>query len=371
VNRNAARLADFAARKNVTFIVGAGVSKSRGVPTWRDLTRNLWRHHVGPRGRLPGWLDDHWEALQKVRAMVEASHGREFAHRLAIGDPHPLADQMALELLARRFARDDTPRGGHDAFVARLRSLLYPPQARVVRRRTPDTLSVLGRILREDQRRPSRSITRVISFNADDHLENEANGGRSPKRRPVAWPVARESSHVRLGDGAHSRPPIPVYHPHGFLPRERDVMLWQEASDTLVFTDAQYWASVASPMSFANRVLGNALHDSVCVFIGVSMKDVNLVRWLGVRYHAIVTDKASQHAVASRKGRGPRNPERSRRSALERHFWIRPPSDDPDSLIGELLHERGVLSVEIDGWGAPFTALMAECFPSKRLNARG
>jgi len=51
----------------------------------------------------------------------------------------------------------------------------------------------------------------------------------------------------------------------------------------LVFTDLQYWSSSARASSFANRIMSAALSEGQCLFIGVSMKDTNLLRWLALR----------------------------------------------------------------------------------------
>jgi hypothetical protein len=331
--------------------LGAGVSKSRGVPEWRELTRLLWMEVHG-RASVPAWLRDEGDALERVRSWASAHEGAEFARRLCLGMPHPLADQMAIELLERA-----TPAGL--PFAERLRSALYRRTARPVA--PGETLGVLARLFAADQAATLRRIQRVITFNADDHLENEANRGHHPRRDPVLWPIARESGHPRASRGAGGKPPIPVYHVHGFLPRAGAARRWLDAPDTLVFTDAEYWATVASPLSFANRVVAQALHDSTCIFVGLSMSDVNLIRWLGVRYNAICDDKLSQAAIV-RPRRDTRTTQSRTRAALARHFWIRTNAADPEGLVTQLLEERGVASVPIEAWGAPFEALVKRCF---------
>ena len=92
---------------------------------------------------------------------------------------------------------------------------------------------------------------------------------------------------------------MPIYHIHGYLPRVRKS--GRDAPDTLVFTDRQYWDSVASPASFANRVMANALHDSHCVFVGLSMTDVNLMRWLGTHASEVRNDKRSEFVSKGKK----------------------------------------------------------------------
>ena len=331
----------------VTLVLGAGVSKPRGVPDWRELTRLLWGNLLGAN-QVPAWLRDGREALGRVRAWAEKSESPELASRLCFDTPHPLADQMAMELMRARC--DDEPR-----FVEQLRAALY---GKPTRPHDPgDTLGVLSRVLSAEQQSAQRRVLRVITFNADDHLETEVNRGHNPRRDPVLWPIARESGHPRRARGAHGKSPIPVYHVHGFLPRDGASRHWSDAPDTLVFTDAEYWATAASPLTFANRVMAQALHDSSCIFVGVSMYDVNLIRWLGVRYNAIRDDIGAQGAYALASAARART-----RDALLRHFWIRRDESDPHGLISDLLLTRGVRAVPLEGWGEPFQRLLFGAF---------
>ncbi|MCG8325413.1 MAG: hypothetical protein MI673_07845 [Thiotrichales bacterium] len=97
------------------------------------------------------------------------------------------------------------------------------------------------------------------------------------------------------------------------------------------------------------------------MFIGLSMTDVNLMRWLGSRYDEVLADKLSQQRVAQRPllkaGRAVAR-------ALERHYWIRTPRADHTQFISAHLERRGVLAYELPEWGKPFTDLMKRCFPA-------
>jgi hypothetical protein len=354
-------LAGAVKERAVTFVLGAGVSRPRGVPDWRELTRQLWSGLLGPE-QVPLWLRDGREALERARVWATQNESAELASRLAFDAPHPLADQLAIELL-RREVNDD------ERFVEQLRASLYPRPAAPAS--AEDTLGVLARLLAAEQSRAQRRVLRVITFNADDHLETEANRGHNARRDPVLWPVSRESGHPRMSRGANDAAPIPVYHVHGFLPRDGKLRPWRDAPDTLVFADAEYWASVASPLTFANRVMAQALHDSTCIFIGLSMTDMNLMRWLGTRYNAIRDDVLAQHAAQESNGGEARV-----RDALLRHFWVRTAQADTHGLISALLLERGVRAVPLEAWGEPFQRLMRESFgasPSKiaRGDSRG
>jgi hypothetical protein len=302
----------------VTLVLGAGVSLSRGVPLWGELAAQIWQRATGAALALP-------------------PRG------------HPFELQFAFELAASALERRQ-PRAG--AFAELVRAAIY---ARTVPGRAADTLGTLAGILRRDHARTERQVSRVITFNVDDLLEHDVHRRRAWKANPIVWPVSRESHSPRRGRAR--RRPIPVYHIHGFLPRFPDS--YPGAPDTLVFTDAQYWKTVAHPSSFANRVVAHALHDSACVFVGLSMTDVNLIRWLGMRAIAVEADRAAQYAGDDGKIRS------STRQALARHFWIRPDGDDPRGLTSALLERRGVTSVPIDGWGSPaFRRLMLAAFPA-------
>jgi FMN phosphatase YigB (HAD superfamily) len=59
-----------------------------------------------------------------------------------------------------------------------------------------------------------------------------------------------------------------------------------------------------------------------CVFVGVSMTDVNLIRWLGMRAVAIHRDRETQ-----RQGRA--NVCQAVQRTLRRRFWMRNARADP------------------------------------------
>ena len=324
------------ARKGgLTVVLGAGVSVGHGLPPWGALVAKLWQQTYGDP--VPAWL---------TSGEIE---------------PHPLAFQMALEGIEeawRRSSDRDPMRAAQNQLAAMLQSALYdslsePQQVE------DDTLLTLVAALRGAQKQAVPAIRRVITFNVDDLVEWWANRGTSPGR-PVVWPVPRASFHPRLSRAANDQRPIPIYHLHGYLPRQHKGKAgWRAAPDTLVFTDAQYWDSLSNPSSFANRVFLGALQDSRCVFVGLSMRDVNLMRWLGQRYCEVESDKLGQvrngSLDAGDVGEGLRR-------TLDRHFWIRTRDTDPSGFVSMHLERRGISSVEIGSWGEPFYDLMAECF---------
>lgn len=315
-------LRDVGGPRAVTLILGAGVSFDRGAPAWRALSRDLYRKAFG-----------------------------EIPPSLAADAADAFIDPMALELVRERL--------GTVAFATALRRRLYARAGgRFERLPTAATLSAVADIVRAQQAAASRRLARVVTFNADDHLEREVHRGRGWLAAPIAWPIARESQPPRAS-GRGGRAPVPVYHVHGFLPRDaaRARRAWQDAPDTLVFADDEYWASVAEPMSFPNRVLAAALHDSVCVFVGTSMRDPNVLRWLGLRMLAHLRD-----------ARGAGRDDESVARAVSRHFWL---TGDAPSPLSRVLERRGVTRVEVDFRSGDAAELLRRALLPRRAGQHG
>lgn len=317
----------------ISLVLGAGISMVRGLPSWADLVRRACQQ-VDFRPKGIAWPDDKNSAT-----------------------PDPLLLRIALEEVEHRlrskFKRHKNPTlEARKEFALILRRELYAKVAA----EGQDSLRAISEALRADQARHARRIVRVITLNADDLLESEANAGHDPEQDPVLWPLARAHHHPRRARGANGRAPIPIYHLHGYLPRDNR----REAQDSLVFTDAQYWACAANPLSMANSVFAHALHDSHCLFIGLSMTDMNIHRWLASHAINLEHTKLSAQAWDDQPGMSSTSP-RSLRKSLRRHFWVRPASPSVAMLEQHLLR-RGVVGVAINNWNDDFRALMEAAF---------
>lgn len=315
----------------ITLVLGAGVSMPRGIPSWLHLVRWACRE-AGITSKGIDWLND--DKCQPPDSMMLRVALEEVDHRL--------------RSKARRGKRSDLD--GRRGFSELLTRGIYAD----CKAGATDSLSIVCDALRVDQARQSRRITRVITLNVDDLLETEVNRGCSPDAI-VAWPIARAHHHPRRVRGANSRPPVPVYHIHGFLPRDGK----RSAEDLLVFSDEQYWASMANPLSIANRVFTHALHDSHCVFVGLSMTDLNINRWLGLHAHDVAAAKTSDSSWENEGDAGPSH--RSVLRSLRRHYWIRKPSAN-NTLFERHLLRRGVVGIPIRDWSTHFQLLMHAAF---------
>jgi hypothetical protein len=112
-----------------------------------------------------------------------------------------------------------------------------------------------------------------------------------------------------------------------------------------VFTDSQYWQAVATPLSFANFVFAHALQDSSCIFIGLSMTDLNIIRWLGLSAIEFRHEYERELVLKGFRGYGVPIP-------YIRHCWIRPDSADPSGLVTEFLSKRGADSHRLQSWNS-------------------
>jgi hypothetical protein len=321
----------------VTLVLGAGVSLEMGVPNWRGLVLAVWKAV---------------ETTNEERAAVEnlASQAQSLP--------------MLFELAEQRL--------GFERFIETLRSAIYA-QAPAQRTRVDEqtTLGAIADVISEDHRLGAvRRIARVVTFNADELLRESLRRRRGD--RGQYWRTEDHAVYEKpTGRGSQ---PIPIYHVHGFLPRTGAFVGLSQ--HRLVFTDSQYWDSGTSQASLANRTMNAALADSHCIFIGLSMIDPNLLRWLGLRYNEIARDTHQQaqrveqsSAMSVLRGAFEKETLPARISSrLAGHFWIRTPGDDATGLLSAFLQSRGVEAVTIPSWSdGSFDTLLRECF---RLDAR-
>jgi hypothetical protein len=318
------RLIESARYGQVTLVLGAGVSRPYGVPGWEELGHRVW--DLTFPGQPSPWATQPEDSPRLLPQFL------------------PIVFEMAESAI------------GPQAFSALLREGLY---GRAVLLETEDfaqsdtSLAVVARLLVQETDRRRRRIARVVTFNADDLLERataSVAGGTAPVRR-IAQAGQSPLTHCAGGE-------IPVYHLHGYLPRDPGPASYEHM---LVFTDRQYWSATMNAMSLANLTMGAALHDSHCVFVGLSMTDINVLRWLALRHVAVESDEARRPRGAE-AGEAEAMNEAIHRG-LTQHFWVRPRADDPSGFMTRFLAERGVVGVDIGPWAGPsFAKLMDECF---------
>ncbi len=211
-----------AEERPITLIVGAGTSMEAGLPSWNALESRMLETVI--RTRLPERLHADWigqvqaEGPLAAASIVETFYKQEKRFRNA---------------LRRALYGDRGPAGFHPQALAE--------QIAWFKQGEGDALT-------------------LVTTNYDGLLE-----------------AALE----RLGVPAHayvSRRDAPagsaaVYHLHGRL------MPAYPGTGKIVLSEADY-AHVQTPDKWQERLMTKLLRDTMCIFVGVSLRDANLIRWL-------------------------------------------------------------------------------------------
>jgi hypothetical protein len=361
----------------VSLVLGAGVSTGL-VPRWGDLTNQVESKCGAAPGALAGMPNEFQLRLELAWRTLRARcvNDKEFLEKFKRNGDAIGARMLAFE---REVERE---------WVAILRACLYSdPEANALRTTPtsveggrfatkPSTLDAIVRTLIDDNRAPQ--IQRVITFNADDWLEFALcrTLGRKAfhqRFRVVSQPtfgadVWVESPAEDEGESVAARK-IPIIHAHGMLchpsenvagtasyatPNDQGREPSLDAPNMLVFRDLDYWKMTATPSSFANHVLMSALGFTRCVFVGLSMTDINLMRWLGTlaaESESAWHDRWHLHFVKGdeslEKGFVWLNPKTNRK----RHRWLTAQPKSDSAAVPEALGFRGIETVTVD-WGA-------------------
>jgi hypothetical protein len=324
----------------ITLVLGAGVSIPCGIPNWDALARNVWKVVFGRR-KSP------WDVPAESQSPREVPQFLPMVFELAYRE---LGEERFFEVLRECIYKKAKFPGNDPNFI-----------------HSSESLAVLARgIVQEYKRKTQSRIESIITLNADDLIEQAvfcvADAANESRQLSILRAIARPTHTYMNKLSPH---PIPVYHIHGFLPSGQLKVFGSHFEHMLVFTDAQYWSTSASALTFANRVMASALSEGRCIFIGLSMTDINLLRWLALR----TLEKDRDYAEAMRQYQQPAGEpihffDSLMRHGFHRHFWVRTKSADPTGFLSEFLDLRGVRPVEIENWtGDSFQKLMTKCFP--------
>lgn len=233
---------------NVMFL-GAGVSASAKMPSWKDLLKNLMAEVKMLKG-------------DSLKAFVEL-------------DTHIYRECGDSNLIMARYLETAIQLGDKKAdFMKLIQRHLYS------KNHSSELLTDLALIVK------ARKADEVITYNFDDILEQElANQGL--KETVNFTTVARDAE---VAD--HNN--LPIYHVHGIIPEHADT------SDTVVFSEKEYHDRYKNAYHWSNVEQVHAMMRKHCFFIGLSMQDPNLRRLLDTARSMNATDKPSHYAFLRR-----------------------------------------------------------------------
>jgi len=132
---------------------------------------------------------------------------------------------------------------------------------------------------------------------------------------------------------------IPIFHLHGSIsPKIKSTKTPNDSRDNLIFLESSYTKVAGSMFSWAQTNFLYFAQNDKLIFLGLSMSDPNIRRWLS--WTAENYSKELQQKIAS--------------DILSlRHLWIKTKmkSSETQSFIDVSLHHLGVKVALIDSWG--------------------
>lgn len=209
--------------REMCLFVGAGVSKSCGLPDWNTLSVRVIEE---------AWPDDgqRYDLFSKFERSTRAKYSPLDAMRMA---RRKLGDQFNSIVSKCLYAEALTPSSLVDSILS------------------------------------LRKVRRIICTNYDDLLE-EGYTKLGTKYRPMV-----PGDDLPL-DGNE----VLIFHPHGFLPRStysRDY-----SKDRIILSEDDYHELYASPYSWPNVIQLNLFISFNVLFVGCSLSDPNLRRLLDI-----------------------------------------------------------------------------------------
>lgn len=318
------RLLEQYKRDGLVLFLGAGVSNGSDVPSWPALARALLLKSGVPEGKLadveealPSYITQFELAGLILAKVVPSDKEGEFVRQLhsALYEKMPCRD--ILKSIPGRREKQNSWGVKWDRVLQALQ--------------INETLKAVGDLLiisDGDQMRRSPQIHAVLTSNADNLLELYCKAKTRGKQLLTVVDRASVAEHPDK---------IPVYHLHGFLDaRGENVFrpspsvnglgaetqpITEELLPDLIFKETEYYKTIANPAGFINHTPQSFFRRLNVLFIGTSLDDLNIRRWLHDSFQERVVHRTKYlRELYSTKYR---DAEREAKLASMRHFWLR------------------------------------------------
>jgi hypothetical protein len=319
----------------LVLFLGAGVSLGSGIPNWNTLIENIFRK-IGIAPNIGRRADRSSIYAQFELAALRSGEREDFCKNLYDCLYSHAGFKHIKELLKKVPAKySDQPgwKGWGD-----LKNKLAKNE----------TLRDVGDLLIVDDAKkhaPKRNprIHAVLTVNADNLLELYCLAKTSGSEQCPVTMVDRAS----VGDDPDA---ISVYHLHGTLDaRDENFMnpcrgiaddmqaITDELLPRLVFRESEYYETIADPVSFVNHTPQSYFQRHNILFIGTSLEDLNIRRWLSSSFKERVKERTKYLQELHCK----KYPDAGFEAKLEsvRHFWLRPRNEkiDGKKISGEMV----------------------------------
>lgn len=315
----------------LTLFLGAGVSVGSGVRSWRDLVDALLADVLSYKAQ---------KGQSASRILSEQANLSLPAQFSLISEYCSTDNDFTTRLIkclygGEKFRKikellESIPLSNKQKVQAKTTTTIWKPLQAKIEKDNP-TLAAVGKLLVDwNAKSPlcNGKIHAVITTNADNLLQNYVMA--LARGRRLLNTVDRPS----VGDHPGM---ISVFHLHGFLDSRTGVnnngTLPQTPSadeepepGRLVFRESEYFDVIASPTGFANYTAHSFLQRTNVLFIGASLDDVNLRRWL----YTSCRERIKARAAYLRRIYGEyKDAAVEARYAALRHFWLRSKKDLP------------------------------------------
>ena len=308
-------------KDGLVLFLGAGVSSCSGVPNWPDLIRKVFSQidlgesdYETVKWAFPDLLAQFDLAGHKLDSR------RDFVKKLCDCLYGDVKFKEIKDVVA------DIPKKRNEQCA-------WPKWEELLGKlRQNKTLEAVGELLlvkSAEQWTRNPQIHAVLTTNADNLLELYCKARTSGAR--LLTMVDRAS----VGDHPET---TPVYHLHGMLDARGENILrdgapcnevpradLQEIDDqllpSLVFRESEYYETLASPTGFVNHTPQSYFQRLNVLFIGTSLDDLNIRRWL----HSSFRERVEERTKYLREYYCRKYDDVKVEAELEsvRHFWLR------------------------------------------------
>lgn len=235
----------------LTLVCGAGVSVGAKIPVWNELLLRL--------------LKSMMERLSKDHSLNLGSNAAE-----EFNERHGSSSLILGKYLKSNLGKD---------FGKQVRDALYAAK--------PTTCDLIDAIV--DVSRPQRDgkpLDSIVTFNFDALIEENLSAANVQNRAIYTEAIKHDPNE------------LPVYHVHGYLPRNGKI----PDDIDIVFSEDAYHGQFIDPFSWSNLMQLNKLTQNTCLFVGVSLTDPNLRRLLDVAWRKN-PDKSVSHYIIKKTPR--------------------------------------------------------------------
>jgi SIR2-like domain len=275
----------------LVLYVGAGVSRSLGLPSWSELIRSLtltmMTRKVQSAFTAIGKLrpEKYWQEIVKIQEDVEK--GTDYDKPMlmmarAIKDE--LKDELPIAIirtLAHHLRRS--------FYMVRSREDIAEMQGRT---KLSPLMSELVSLARAE--RDITGVQAIVNYNYDDTLDTELRGNSV---RCIT---------VRSGKDKVPQGALPCYHVHGVLPiadyrRTKMYPITKKKNNygNFVFSEDEYHAEYSDPYRWSNMTQISMLGRYTGLFVGLSLEDPNIRRLIDVTHRQY--PEAHNYAILPRK----------------------------------------------------------------------